>query len=94
MKVIDAGQRLSSAGWGRCSLAQLLHSRAAHGGPASLARRVRGILIDLARIWQVTVPTSSAAYLLIRREIQAHPLPAYSADLPKRYSLMRSRRQR
>jgi hypothetical protein len=32
--------------------------------------------------------------LLIRRLCHAPPLPAYSpADLPKRYSLMRSRRQ-
>jgi hypothetical protein len=31
MKVIDAGQRLLSARWGRCSLARLLHFRAAHG---------------------------------------------------------------
>ena len=32
---------------------------------------------------------------LIRRLCRAHPLPAHSAaDLPKRYSLMRSRRQR
>jgi len=35
------------------------------------------------------------ADLLIRRLRRAHPLPAHStADLPKRYSLMRSRRQR
>jgi hypothetical protein len=31
MKVIDAGQRLLSARRGRCSLARLLHFRAAHG---------------------------------------------------------------
>src|ERR1022692_470859 len=31
MKVIDAGQRLLSVRWGRCSLARLLHFRAAHG---------------------------------------------------------------
>ncbi len=40
-------------------------------------------------------PKDSILNLLIRRLCYAHPLPAHStADLPKRYSLVRSRRQR
>ena len=54
MKVIDAGQRPLSARWGRCSLARLLHFRAAHGlfvsKPSSGAIVVRRTTADLPKL--------------------------------------------
>jgi len=62
---------------------------------------------SLVRVWMAAQDSRSAHGLLyfaavrddrhhlIRRLCNAHPLPAHSAaDLPKRYSLVRSRRQR
>ena len=75
------------------SLARLLHFCAAHGGSASSARQVRGTLVNLARIWHITVLTRSAAYLLIRRDLRGLPAPAHMpGNLGQYCSAMRNDR--
>jgi hypothetical protein len=51
MKVIDAGQKLQSAGWGRYGLARLLHFSAARQAPHRLTTCAHGPLVNGGPMW-------------------------------------------